>query len=279
MSGAYSQLLGPHVKDTQVFALSTTPLFAVCAGEGIPVICMHGITANAYVFDPLIDLLADTFRVIAIDQRGHGRSGRPSGYEAEDFAQDTAALIQHLAAGPVVLLGHSLGARNALVTANRFPHLVRAVVAVDFTPFIENEVLEELAIRVQGGDRAFPDLGGVEAYLSARYARIPRDAIKRRARHGYKLTDDGFRPLADPHAMFLTVRGLKASLESTVRELRSNAILVRGLHSKLVSPAAWRKTRELRPDITAVEIPDADHYVPEEQPEAIAAVVRQVAAA
>jgi 2-(acetamidomethylene)succinate hydrolase len=263
----------------QLYPLKTTPIFGISAGTGAPVICMHGITANAYVFEPIIGLLADRLRVVSIDQRGHGRSGRPPRYGAEDFAEDTAALVEHLAAGPAVLLGHSLGARNAFVTANRYPELVRAVVAVDFTPFIEPEVLDELQARVRGGDRLFADLGAVEAYLSARYPLLPPDAIQRRARHGYKQAADGLRALADPRAMDLTAEGLKADLEGVVRELKHRTVLVRGARSKLVSPAAWSKTRQLRPDLEAVEIADADHYVPEEQPAAIAALVRRMAGA
>jgi len=47
----------------------------------------------------------------------------------------------------------------------------------------------------------------------------------------------------------------------------------RGEDSKLVSRHAWAKTRALRPDIPAQEIAGADHYVPEEQPAAVASAV------
>ena len=260
-----------------VYPLRTTPIFGISAGRGMPVICMHGITANAYVFEPIIELLAADFQVVSIDQRGHGRSGRPARYEAEDFAEDVAALAEHLASGPAILLGHSLGARNAFVAANRYREHVHSVVAVDFTPFIEPQVLDDLETRVRGGNRAFADLGEVEAYLSARYPRLPAAAIQRRAQHGYRKAHDGYRPLADARAMELTAAGLKASLEGEVRKLRHRTVLARGAHSKLVSPSAWSKTRAYRPDLEAVEIADADHYVPEEQPAAIAALVRRVA--
>jgi 2-(acetamidomethylene)succinate hydrolase len=238
---------------------------------------MHGITANAYVFVPIVERLSDRFQVVSIDQRGHGRSGRPSRYEADDFADDAAALIEHLDCGPAILLGHSLGARNALVAANRHPKLVRSVVAVDFTPFIEPQVFEDLETRVRGGDRAFADLRAVEAYLAARYPLLPADAIRRRAEHGYRKTPEGYRPLADGRAMELTAAGLRSSIEEPVKRIGQPTILVRGTQSKLVSRAAWTRTREMRPDLEAVEVADADHYVPEEQPGAIADLVRRVA--
>jgi 2-(acetamidomethylene)succinate hydrolase len=265
--------------NAELFPLETTSIFGVTAGSGLPVLCMHGITANAYVFEPIIGLLADRFHVVSIDQRGHGRSGRPDSYAAADYAADVAALIRHLALGPVFLLGHSLGARNALVAANRYPELVRGVVAVDFTPYIETGVFDALEARVLGGDRAFPDRKQVEAYLAARYPHVPADAIARRAQHGYREEMLGYRPLADPRAMALTVAGLRENLEDAVRNVKPRTLLVRGANSKLVSEEAWAKTRALRPELEAVEVADADHYVPEEQPAAIADLVRRIATA
>ena len=262
---------------SQLHPLTTTPIFAIEAGRGPLVMCMHGITANAYVFEPIIALLADAFRVVSIDQRGHGRSGRPERYEAEDFAADVAALVDALASGPAILLGHSLGARNGIVAANLYPEHVHSVVAVDFTPFIQDRVLEDLEARVKGGDRTFADLAEIEGYLSQRYPLLPQDAIHRRARHGYRKVDEGFRPLADANAIALTAAGLKASIEDDVERIEHRTILVRGAKSKLVSAQAWARTRELRPDLEAVEVAAADHYVPEEQPAAIAAIVRRAA--
>jgi len=264
---------------SQLHQLRTTSIFAIEAGRGSLVLCMHGITASAYVFEPIMERLAGAFRVVSIDQRGHGRSGRPERYKAEDFAGDVAALVEQLACGPAVLLGHSLGARNGIVAANLYPEQVHSVVAVDFTPFIEERVLEELEARVKGGDRSFADLGEVEAYLSARYPLLPPDAIRRRAQHGYRKVDNGYRPLADAGAMALTAAGLKASIEDPLRSIKQRTILVRGAQSKLVSPHAWARTRELRPDLEAVEVAGADHYVPEEQPAAIAELVRRAAEA
>jgi 2-(acetamidomethylene)succinate hydrolase len=263
--------------NTEVYRLPTTSLFGIAAGSGPPVLCLHGISANAHVFEPIVSLLAHEYHVVSVDQRGHGRSERPSGYEAEDFADDVAAMVDYLAAGPAILLGHSLGARNALVAGTRHPGCVRGVVAVDFTPFIEPAVFDELETRVKGGDRVFADLAAVEAYLAQRYPLVPADAIRRRARYGYRKADDGYRPLADASAMLRTVTGLRAPLDDVLRRIVAPTVLVRGAQSKLVSPAAWARTRQLRPDLEAIEIDDADHYVVEERPDAIAALVRRVA--
>jgi 2-(acetamidomethylene)succinate hydrolase len=61
-----------------------------------------------------------------------------------------------------------------------------------------------------------------------------------------------------------TADGLRADLEPTLGAIRVPTLLVRGADSRLVSPAAWAKTKRLRPDLPAIEVPGGDHYAPEE---------------
>jgi 2-(acetamidomethylene)succinate hydrolase len=218
----------------------------------------------------MAELLAARFRITSIDQRGHGRAPKPAtGYSAADYAADVNDLLKEKA----LLIGHSLGARNALVAGARYPEKVAAVVAIDFTPFIEREVFDALDARVDGGARDFSTVEEIKKYLKDRYPRLPDDAVQRRARHGYEQVAGKWRPLAAPAAMLETCRGLRESLDETLRGIRVPVLLLRGKDSKLVSRAAWEKTRALRPDLAAQEIANADHYVPEEQPAAVAAAV------
>jgi 2-(acetamidomethylene)succinate hydrolase len=219
----------------------------------------------------MAELLAARFRIVSIDQRGHGRAAKPrSGYTGDDYARDVAELL----AEKMLLIGHSLGARNALVAGLRYPEKVAAVVAIDFTPFIEPEVFDALDVRVGGGERSFESLQEVHSYLQERYPRLPSDAIERRARHGYECIDGKWQPLASPAAMRETCKGLREDLAPVLKGIHVPVLLLRGAQSKLVSREAWAKTRALRPDIPAQEIADADHYVHEEQPAAVAAAVQ-----
>jgi 2-(acetamidomethylene)succinate hydrolase len=218
----------------------------------------------------MAELLAARFRIVCIDQRGHGRAAKPpTGYAAEDYARD----IHDRLTEKTVLIGHSLGARNALVAGARYPEKVAAVVAIDFTPFIEREVFDALDARVNGGERAFSSLDEVRTYLRNRYPRLPADAIERRARHSFECVDGEWQPMASPAAMRLTCAGLREDLAPFLEKIRVPVLLLRGAESKLVSRDAWAKTKALRPDLPAHEIADADHYVPEEQPAAVAAAV------
>ena len=238
------------------------------AGSGPLMLFFHGITANSAVFEPLMARFSDRFTTIAVDQRGHGLSDKPdSGYEADDYAEDIAALIRALDRGPAILVGHSLGSRNSVTVAARYPELVRSVVAIDFTPYIETEVFDALEDRVNAGDKLFDDVATIEAYLAGRYPNIPAPAIRIRAESGYQRVEGGLRPLASPTAMAQTARGLRADLTPAYRAVTRPVLLVRGGLSKLVSAAALAKTSALRPDLPVVVIPDADHYVNEVSPE------------
>jgi 2-(acetamidomethylene)succinate hydrolase len=249
------------------------------AGEGRPMVFLHGITANATVWTPILMDLRDSYRVIAVDQRGHGSSDKPaSGYTAEAYAQDVLNLIETLGGTPAIIVGHSLGARNAIVATAIEPALVAGAVAIDFTPFIETEVFDTLEARVKGGDRAFSSREEIVAYLADRYPLMPKDAVERRAKYGYAEVDGVFRALADPRAMVATVAGLREDLEGPLRKVSKPLVLVRGQESKLVSPAAFERTLRVRPDVQSMVVPGADHYVPEEAPAAIAQAIRKFAA-
>ncbi|WP_292317051.1 alpha/beta hydrolase [Mesorhizobium sp.] len=238
------------------------------SGTGPLMLFFHGITSNSAVFAPLMAQLSARFTTVAVDQRGHGLSDKPeNGYEANDYADDIASLIRTLGRGPAILVGHSLGARNSVTAAARNPELVRSVIAIDFTPYIETEALDALESRVNAGDRIFRDVEAVQAYLAGRYPNIPADAIRIRAESGYRQVESGLRPLASPSAMAQTAKGLRADLTQAYRHVAKPVLIVRGEESKLVSAAALAKTSRLRPDLPVVVVPGADHYVNEVCPE------------
>ena len=243
--------------------------------RGTPVIFLHGTSANLAVWEPVAEALTEPALTISIDQRGHGRSDQPAtGYEASDFSGDIRALQEMLGHGPAVVVGHSLGARNAWVFAAEHPDAVLGVVAVDYTPFIEGEVLDTLERRVAAGDRRFADVAEIESYLAKRYPRMPQDAVARRARFGYQHDADGcLRPLASGTALASVVDGLRIDHPGAFAGVRVPMAALRGEDSAIVSPAAWAAARELRPDIEWVDVADADHYVPEEQPAVVAGVI------
>jgi pimeloyl-ACP methyl ester carboxylesterase len=105
---------------------------AVWEGNGGTVLCVHGLTANCRAWDTIARSLAPRYRVIAMDLRGRGVSGRPRrGYSVEHHCRDIRKLLDGLGLERVVLVGHSLGAVICLAFAAKFPLRVERLVLVD----------------------------------------------------------------------------------------------------------------------------------------------------
>lgn len=188
--------------------------------------------------------------------------------------RDIAGILEWLGRDRAILVGHSLGSRNVLAAGAADDGRIAGVIAIDFTPFVETARFDALDERVAKGAAAFDSLDDVKAYLAGRYANLPEDAIERRAVYGYRQDDDGrWQPLADATAMAETCTGLRADLEPALRAIAVPTLLVRGAESRFVSEAAFARSCALRPDIDAVVVDGADHYVPETQPEKTAELI------
>jgi pimeloyl-ACP methyl ester carboxylesterase len=120
------------VRDEFAIAGDTTLHWVQWGEEGPPVICIHGLTANAFCFQALADELAPDHRVIAYDLRGRGDSDKPEeGYSVPIHAEDLAELIEELELERPVLIGHSLGAFIALYFAAHHPDKLSKLVLLD----------------------------------------------------------------------------------------------------------------------------------------------------
>lgn len=99
------------------------------------VLFLHGLSGVSEVWGPTVANLPTDMRYVALDQRGHGQS--PSSpelkYTPGSFVSDTVQAINALG-GPVHLVGHSMGARIAMLVAARRPELTRSVAIVDIGP-------------------------------------------------------------------------------------------------------------------------------------------------
>ncbi|MDG9703012.1 alpha/beta fold hydrolase [Streptomyces sp. DH37] len=105
-------------------------------GAGEPVVALHGITANGRSFAALAAALADApgegTPLLAPDLRGRaGSAGLPGPYGLAAHAEDVIALLDHLGRERTVLVGHSMGAFVAALTAARHPDRIAGVVLVD----------------------------------------------------------------------------------------------------------------------------------------------------
>src|SRR5690242_18499104 len=120
------------VRDDFAIAGNTKLHYVQWGEQGPPVVCIHGLTANAFYFQALADELASDHRVFAYDLRGRGDSDKPKeGYSIPLHAADLAALIDELGLERPVLIGHSLGAMIALYFAAHYPDKLSKLVLID----------------------------------------------------------------------------------------------------------------------------------------------------
>jgi pimeloyl-ACP methyl ester carboxylesterase len=109
-----------------------TRLHYVTAGDGPPVMLLHGWPQTWYEWRHVIGLLADEYQVVAPDLRGFGYSAKPAaGYDADTMAADLGALADHLGLRDVTVLGHDWGAVFGYVYAAKTPSQVRALAIVE----------------------------------------------------------------------------------------------------------------------------------------------------
>jgi len=100
--------------------------------EGAPtVVAVHGITCNAWAWDALAHHLAGAAHLVAVELRGRNRSyDAPAPYGIAQHAADIASIVEQLG-GPLVLVGHSMGAHVVEMVAEQRPELVRDIVLID----------------------------------------------------------------------------------------------------------------------------------------------------
>ena len=103
-------------------------------GEGAPILCIHGTSSSALVWEDAVSELADHGRCIAYDRRGSFRSQRPESYETTNVGEhtdDAAALLDALSATPAVVIGRSYGGEIAIDLARRYPEKVTALALLE----------------------------------------------------------------------------------------------------------------------------------------------------
>jgi pimeloyl-ACP methyl ester carboxylesterase len=146
-------------------------LFYTDDGNGPAVLLLHGWSCDSHDWSWQLPALQDTYRCIALDQRGHGRSAAPEGsYRPQVLADDAAELLRSIAPGEAAIVwGHSMGTIVASALAVRHPDLVRALVLVDPVYTADDEQIAPVLEALRG-----PDPGAVAASLFATSFYTPR---------------------------------------------------------------------------------------------------------
>lgn len=102
-----------------------------------PVVLLHGMGADASTWQAVAAGLADGYRVLAYDQRGHGGSSNTGSYSFELMRDDLCGFADKLGVESFVLIGHSLGGTVACLFAEKYPERLAGLVLEDTAPLQE----------------------------------------------------------------------------------------------------------------------------------------------
>lgn len=120
------------------------PIAYEVIGDGIPVVCLHGFSESGASWREagyVDSLTARGFRLVLIDSRGHGQSGKPhdpGAYRGSLRLADLFAVLDTLGLNRVRLLGHSMGGVAALAAAALFPQRIAAAAVIGAHPHAED---------------------------------------------------------------------------------------------------------------------------------------------
>lgn len=245
--------------------------------EGAAVLILHSITGHGWEWDPLAGALAERFRVIALDQRGHGASAWAPDYAPDRMASDIAAIVHQLALGPVTIVGHSMGGINGYLYAASHPDAVAKLVIVDVGP--ESLTVLGDVLRVALGTWASAAFAEPEEAVGEWLASSPlahEPEMRRYVLPNLQQGDDGnwrWRYDAAGLHSFLDGAPDAAAQWAALRQVACPTLVIRGAESEALSAhAAGRMIQEL-PRGRLIDIPGAGHDVHIDQPEALIAAV------
>ncbi len=255
------------------------------AGEGPPVVLLHGWPQTSHMWRHVLPRLAARYTVIAVDLRGYGRSDKPAGgYDKRTMATDLRALVRHLGHEQVSVVGHDRGARVAHRWALDDSAGVARIALLDVIP--TREVIGRMDGRLAAGfwhwsfhqQLDVPELlvaGRERAYLEFFFERWAHQ------RSGLEpdAVDHYVQAMQRPGALragFEDYRALDADLAADEESARAGLRLAmpalvlwggEGLIASLPVAEIWGAyTNDLR---GAEAIAGCGHFLPEERPEVV----------
>jgi 2-succinyl-6-hydroxy-2,4-cyclohexadiene-1-carboxylate synthase len=250
-------------------------------GDGEPLVMLHGFMgASTSWGDQLLTVLADDYRVIALELLGHGQSDKPAQperYAMHEIVQDICDVLDGLSITAPHLLGYSMGGRVALAFAALQPARVNHLILESASPGLNTA--QERKARRCADERLAQQLEthGITPFVDT-WEKLPLFESQQRLAKPLQNTVRQTRLRNDPAALAASLRGLgtgsQPSFWKVLPDLSQPALLLCGsLDSKFV--AINRQMMMHLPNVCLAIIEDAGHTVHLEQPIAWLRKVRQ----
>ncbi len=265
---------------TQTFTVADgTALAFSDEGEGLPLLCLPGLTRTMGDFDYLRPHLPP-LRLIRLDYRGRGASGWSGAntYTIPQEAQDVLALLAHLKVDRVAVLGTSRGGLIGMVLAAMAKDRLLGLCLNDIGPEVNRLGLERIFDYVGRNPAA-----KTHAELAARlpdympgFDNVPLERWLAEVRLHYTETPDGLRITYDPalrEAFAVAVNAPDADLWPLFDACAGLPLaLLRGANSDLLTQTCADEMRRRRPDMLYASIPDRAHIPFLDEPESLGVV-------
>lgn len=276
MSSFLGQFNFQIIRDGQVAAQDVSALPPLSSRRKW--VFLHGLMGYGMNWRRIAVGLGTGHEVLLLDQRGHGKSWKPThGYAPSDFAEDLHQILDELAWDKVILVGHSMGGRNAVAFAARWPERVEKLVIEDIGPDRRPEAVDYFQALFDAIPTPFPSKLRVKEYFMNEFA-----GSKFGARFGTSKTlglylQSNLKDMPDGSMdwrfskdaiMKIVVQGRASDQWDDFRRLNVPTLLVRGENSEDLSREVYDRVLVANPHLRGVEIPNAGHWVHYDQPEA-----------
>ena len=238
------------------------------------IIMLHGVTGHARTWDDEGAALASRYRVIALDQRGHGDTDPPPDvdYTIAALAADLAAFVDALRLERFSMVALSLGGRVSIQYGGTHPGRVERQVVVDIGPDIAPAGRLRVGRMMAGTPERFSALEDVLAYQRANNPRYTDALLRAREEYGVRRLPDGGYTWKYDRGLRDLVRSGKWSdpidLWPAWKALDHPVLLVRGAESDILTADIAKTMLEAQPNAELAEVADAGHTVAGDQPAA-----------
>ena len=221
--------------------------------NGPTLLLLHGVTSRRDGFLRVIDGLVNDYRVITMDQRGHGFSGHASGaYEREDHARDIRYVMENVCKEPTIVWGHSMGGGNTVAMANNPPSNLKAVVLEDPAVFSR--------VRPEGANNS-PTMNGFQLHLSFVEAGMSVDQMTPKLQEATPNQPEYFAAWKAECLLQMDVDILRGVVAGTYRGFDDPAEMLANIQVPVILLQADPETGGILPDdyLTGI-LPDNDSF-------------------
>lgn len=246
-------------------------------GSGPPVIVLHGMLGSLDNWQPVTRRLADLFSVFALDLRNHGRSPHCAEMSLDALCDDVAEFLRDQGLARAHLIGHSFGGRVVMQFAVRHPDAVERLVIADISPRAPDPARATSFRTLLASLRAL-DVGRARTRkeLDAALAPAVPDARVREflLKNLERDPGGGFRWKVNLDALWANYDRLAVGVQADAPCPRP-ALCLRGERSEFLPPEDEPLVRRLFPRAEIHTVPGAGHWLQAEQPEYVAARIRE----